>query len=57
MPVSGDLSTLGPAAQTSISLAFDLVNEAGESTVRRSRCSIATVERTRLSVQMLRAGW
>ena len=29
MPVSGDLSTLGPVAQTSISLAFDLVNEAG----------------------------
>lgn len=29
MPVSGDLSTLGPAAQTSMSLAFDLINEAG----------------------------
>ncbi len=29
MPVSGDLSTLGPAAQSSMSLAFDLVNEAG----------------------------
>lgn len=29
MPVSGDLSTLGPAAQTSISLAFDLINESG----------------------------
>ncbi|MYA59929.1 MAG: ABC transporter substrate-binding protein [Chloroflexi bacterium] len=29
MPVSGDLSTLGPAAQSSISLAFDLINEAG----------------------------
>ena len=29
MPVSGDLSTLGPAAQSSMSLAFDLINEAG----------------------------
>ena len=29
LPVSGDLSTLGPGMQKSIDLAFDLVNEAG----------------------------
>ena len=29
LPVSGDLSTLGPAMQKAVDLAFDLVNEAG----------------------------
>ncbi len=29
LPVSGDLSTLGPGMQKSVDLAFDLVNEAG----------------------------
>ena len=29
LPVSGDLSTLGPGMQKAIDLAFELVNEAG----------------------------